>query len=264
MNHMSQRFKDDRKDGSQVVINLVGRISHFCNSWSVEWLLRSWLTLAAGNLHLLYSWELFNLIWSFCPDTHSAGCCSFGLPLLLLWIFWIMGLLIWFPGDSFMSEWVNYGWIKNYRWSKSLLAVFGSHWRHKKSNGQCCSFPSCCWQYLNSSLNPFSQNPLDTSSSPHDEFHCVTQIPFSLSLSPLLYSLQFTALYRISMRKIGIWMLLPPPPPSINLLFSHTLPCWENRCLNVEMSLWWHAFNHHAQTISTIFFAREALYTIYK
>jgi len=132
MNHMSQRFKDDRKGGSQVVINLVGRISHFCNSWSVEWLLRSWLTLAAGNLHLLYSWELFNLIWSFCPDTHSAGCCSFGLPLLLLWIFWIMGLLIWFPGDSFMSEWVNYGWIKNYWWSKSLLAVFGSHWSHKK------------------------------------------------------------------------------------------------------------------------------------
>jgi hypothetical protein len=55
MDHMSQRFKDDRKGGSQVVINLVGRISHFCNSWSVEWLLRSWLTLAAGNLHLLYS-----------------------------------------------------------------------------------------------------------------------------------------------------------------------------------------------------------------
>jgi hypothetical protein len=151
MNHMSQRFKDDRKGGSQVIINLVGRISHFCNSWSVEWLLRSWLTLAAGNLHLLYSWELFNLIWSFCLDTHSAGCCSFGLPLLLLWIFWIMGLLIWFPGDCVMSEWVNYGWIKNYRWSKSLLAVFGSHWRpKKKSNGHCCSFPSCCWQYLNS------------------------------------------------------------------------------------------------------------------
>jgi hypothetical protein len=58
MNHMSQRFKDDRKGGSQVVINLVGRISHFCNTWSVEWLLRSWLTLAAGNLHLLYSWRI--------------------------------------------------------------------------------------------------------------------------------------------------------------------------------------------------------------
>jgi hypothetical protein len=41
MNRMSQRFKDDQKGGSQVVINLVGRISHFCNSWSVKWLLRS-------------------------------------------------------------------------------------------------------------------------------------------------------------------------------------------------------------------------------